>query len=237
MASSAMDLSEDKGPLILRSIYPCAAAATLAVIARFTSRKLMRVPWALDDYAVLVCLLLTWAVVVSLHFCKTRPTTTPPKRIKSPTHAFYTGVIYGGGRHIQSIPPADQVRFLKSIYALNEIYISTTPSIKVAALLMYRRIFITPTFWKVIYIFLALVGLWWFAETVAAVFLCVPVQGWWDRAVAVRCMSLRDFDLAFAVINIVFDFCVLLLPVNMLWRLQITNVQKVALTFVFMLGG
>ncbi|KAL8639581.1 MAG: hypothetical protein Q9228_003391, partial [Teloschistes exilis] len=215
MASSAMDLSEDKGPLILRSIYPCAAAATLAVIARFTSRKLMRVPWALDDYAVLVCLLLTWAVVVSLHFC----------------------VIYGGGRHIQSIPPADQVRFLKSIYALNEIYISTTPSIKVAALLMYRRIFITPTFWKVIYIFLALVGLWWFAETVAAVFLCVPVQGWWDRAVAVRCMSLRDFDLAFAVINIVFDFCVLLLPVNMLWRLQITNVQKVALTFVFMLGG
>lgn len=67
--------------------------------------------------------------------------------------------------------------------------------------------------------------------------LCVPVQGWWDRSVAVRCMSLRDFDLAFAVINIIFDFSILLLPVNMLWRLQITNVQKVALTFVFMLGG
>lgn len=56
MASPAVNLSADKGPLVLRSIYPCAAAATLAVVARFTSRKLMRVQWAVDDYAVLVCL-------------------------------------------------------------------------------------------------------------------------------------------------------------------------------------
>ncbi|KAI4126954.1 MAG: hypothetical protein LQ338_003476 [Usnochroma carphineum] len=215
MASPAVNLSADKGPLVLRSIYPCAAAATLAVVARFTSRKLMRVQWAVDDYAVLVCLVLTWGVTVSLHFC----------------------VIYGGGKHIKAISAPDQVRFLKSIYALNEIYISTTPSIKVAALLMYRRIFTTPRFWTVVYIFLALVGAWWFAETVAAIFLCMPINGWWDRPVAIKCMSLRSFDLAFAVINITFDFFILLLPVNMLWRLQINNAQKVALTFIFMLGG
>ena len=56
MASAAVDLSADKGPLILRSIYPCGAVATLAVVARFASRKLMRVKWCLDDYAVLICL-------------------------------------------------------------------------------------------------------------------------------------------------------------------------------------
>ena len=55
-ASPSVDLSEDKGPLILRSIYPLVAVATLAVVARFTSRKLMKVQWALDDYATLVCL-------------------------------------------------------------------------------------------------------------------------------------------------------------------------------------
>ena len=50
-------------------------------------------------------------------------------------------------------------------------------------------------------------------------------------------MSLRTFDLSFAIINITFDFFILLLPVNMVWRLQITNTQRVLLTFVFLLGG
>ena len=148
-----------------------------------------------------------------------------------------TGVIYGGGTHLETISQPDQVRFLKSIYALNEIYISTTPAIKVAALLMYRRVFITPQFWKVTHALMALVAAWWLAETIAAIFLCIPVDRWWNRTPDAKCMSLRDFDLAFAIINITFDFVILLLPVNMVWRLQINNIQKAALTFVFLLGG
>ncbi|KAL8973614.1 MAG: hypothetical protein Q9197_002140 [Variospora fuerteventurae] len=215
MASPPGNLSEHRGPLVIEAIYPCGAIATLAVVARFTSRKLKHVPWASDDYMVLVCLVLTWAVIASLHFC----------------------VIYGGGRHIETVSPSDQVKFLKSIYALNEIYISATPAIKVAALLMYRRIFTTPKFWKVTHAMMALVVAWWLAETIAAVFLCVPVNAWWDHTPGAKCMSLRSFDLAFAIINIVFDFVILLLPVNMVWRLRINNAQKVALTFVFLLGG
>ncbi|KAL8925928.1 MAG: hypothetical protein Q9208_003241 [Pyrenodesmia sp. 3 TL-2023] len=215
MASGPGNRSEDKGPLVIKAIYPCAAVATLAVVARFTSRKLKRVAWASDDYMVLASLFLTWAVIVSLHFC----------------------VIYGGGRHVETISPPDLVKFLKSIYALNEIYISATPAIKVAALLMYRRIFTTPMFWKVANTIIGLVVAWWLAETIAAVFLCVPVNAWWDHTPGAKCMSLRSFDLAFAVINIAFDFVILLLPVNMVWRLRINNVQKAALTFVFLLGG
>ncbi|KAG8529647.1 uncharacterized protein KY384_005128 [Bacidia gigantensis] len=216
MASPGVDLTADKGPLTLRSIYPCAAVATLAVVARFTSRKLKKVQWALDDYAVLFCLILTWGVIASLHFC----------------------VLYGGGKHIDTLSPHDLFRFLKSIYALNEIYIATTPSIKIAALLMYRRIFITQKFQLVVNIMIGLVFTWWLAEAIAAIWLCVPINGWWDKTITdAKCMSLRSFDLAFALINITFDFFILLLPVNMVWRLQITNFQKGALTLVFLLGG
>ena len=96
MSSPGANLAEDKGPLTIRSIYPCAAVATIALVARFTSRKLMRVQWSQDDYAVLICLvhlprllsssprpqcsltrqkLLTWGTVISIHFCE--PPTTP----------------------------------------------------------------------------------------------------------------------------------------------------------------
>lgn len=56
MASPPGNLSEDRGPLVIEAIYPCGAIATLAVVARFTSRKLKHVPWASDDYMVLVTL-------------------------------------------------------------------------------------------------------------------------------------------------------------------------------------
>ena len=138
---------------------------------------------------------------------------------------------------METLSNTELVSFLKSIYALNEIYIATTPSIKVAALLMYRRIFITPRFRSLVHIILTLVAAWWLAEALAAVWLCIPVNGWWDRNVKAKCMVLRSFDLAFAIINITFDFVILLLPVSMVWRLQITNVQRVALTAVFLLGG
>ena len=138
---------------------------------------------------------------------------------------------------METISPSDLVAFLKSVYALNEIYIATTPAIKIAALLMYRRIFITEKFRLVVHIIIGLVTAWWFAETIAAVFLCVPVNGWWNKTIDAKCMSLRSFDLAFAIINITFDFFILLLPVNMVWRLQITSIQKVAVSMVFLLGG
>jgi len=149
-----------------------------------------------------------------------------------------TAVNYGGGTHIETLSEPQLVHFLKSIYALNEIYISTTPSIKVAALLMYRRIFSTPRFQGVVHILLGLVGAWWLAETLAAVFLCIPVNAWWNKTISgAKCMQLRDFDLGFAIVNITFDFVILLLPVTMVWRLQMTTVQRVALTLVFLLGG
>ena len=86
-------------------------------------------------------------------------------------------------------------------------------------------------------IFLAVVTSWWLSEAIAAVFMCIPINGFWDKTVDAQCMSLRSFDLSFAIINICLDFSILFLPVNMVWRLQIRNVHRIALTFVFLLGG
>ena len=81
------------------------------------------------------------------------------------------------------------------------------------------------------------VFIWWLGEALAAVFLCIPVNGFWDTAITAKCMSLRNFDVAYAVINITFDVVILCLPVRMVWRLNIQQAQKIALTFVFLLGG
>ena len=147
------------------------------------------------------------------------------------------GVHYGVGRHIGVLDKPGVVRFLKSIYAINLVYIATPAAIKIAALLMYKRIFFTRRFKTVANVFIALIVAWWIAETVAGVFLCRPVAGWWDKSIDAHCFVLRNFDIGYAVVNITVDVVILTLPVRTVWRLKIKLVQKIALTFVFLIGG
>ena len=52
LTSRAENLQEDRGPEIVKVAYPLAFLATLAVVARFFSRKIMKQVWELDDYAI-----------------------------------------------------------------------------------------------------------------------------------------------------------------------------------------
>ena len=58
------DLSQNRGPEVLAVIYPVTGLATFAVIARFYSRKITRMGWKVDDYAIAFCL------VRQVRFCR-----------------------------------------------------------------------------------------------------------------------------------------------------------------------
>ena len=147
------------------------------------------------------------------------------------------GVHYGAGKHIQTLSEPETVRFQKSVYAINEIYIATPASIKIAALLMYKRIFHVTKFKAAANRFIALICAWWIAETVAAVFLCWPIAGFWNKTLNAKCVSLRNFDIAYAVVNITVNVTILVLPLRTVWRLKIRLVQKIVLSFVFLIGA
>lgn len=78
---------------------------------------------------------------------------------------------------------------------------------------------------------------WWIVVILIQIFSCNPVNGFWDTSVPSTCVNAAHFYIAVAVPNIITDVIMLCLPLQMVWRLQTSLIQKIALSFTFMTGG
>lgn len=68
------------------------------------------------------------------------------------------------------------------------------------------------------------------------IFQCSPVRKAWDPLIAGHCVSTYKFYLAVAVIITLLDIMILLLPLPMLWNLQLKPFQKVLMVGLFVCG-
>lgn len=68
-------------------------------------------------------------------------------------------------------------------------------------------------------------------------YLCQPVQKFWDSAVEGVCFSGYAAFLAPSVLNSVTDVVILLLPIWLLWPLRVRMGQKIAVALALMPGG
>jgi hypothetical protein len=62
------------------------------------------------------------------------------------------------------------------------------------------------------------------------------LEGFWDVTIPHRCIDQIKFELIAAILNIVTDFVIMVLPLPTIWSLQLPKRQKWALSGVFMLG-
>ena len=154
----------------------------------------------------------------------------------APTYMKHVVAIYGIGQHVNELTPTEISNFLKALYCGNFAYVGTGPSFKIAALLMYRRVFTTPKFQQVTMVLCWLCFAWYMAETLGSVFVCIPPRAFWDPTVKGKCVSTRNFDLQYAVINICLDAIIIALPIKMIAKLQLSLYKKVALSGVFLVG-
>lgn len=70
----------------------------------------------------------------------------------------------------------------------------------------------------------------------AAIFGCQPISYFWNTDQPGRCMDEYLFFKVNGALNLVLDIVVLLLPLPMLWRLQMHSKKKIALSLIFSLG-
>lgn len=70
-----------------------------------------------------------------------------------------------------------------------------------------------------------------------AIWQCRPIRAFWDRDIEHVCISNHVAWLSYALINIITDFIILLLPVQQVLRLQLKIRDKVAVIMIFLLGG
>lgn len=109
--------------------------------------------------------------------------------------------------------------------------------IKLSALCLFARIFRqSPTFRRVLWGFGFAVTGWFVCTAVIPWFNCTPVRKTIEPFIPGTCFDRMGWFLASAFINAFWDFSILVLPMPVIWSLQMTLRKKISVTFVFVLG-
>ena len=111
---------------------------------------------------------------------------------------------------------------------------------KLAILFLYTRVFTTrnPTFTSISFLIGFIVVGVCIANTFGTIFQCRPVSYVWDKSVpGGTCVDFVAFERYSAIPNVITGFIMLVMPIPLIWRLNVSNAAKVALTATFLHGA
>ncbi|KXH34426.1 hypothetical protein CSIM01_00337 [Colletotrichum simmondsii] len=154
------------------------------------------------------------------------------------------GGAYGAGNHVWSFTPQDLTQVFKILYAYTFIYGTACAATKISILLFYQRIFLLSTAssssFKVSlvagYILSVAYPIIIWATMANA---CRPLSFYWNQFVGEqgKCIDINTFYLALAIINMVNDVIVLLIPIPQILNLQMSGRKKAAVCSIMLLGS
>lgn len=105
-------------------------------------------------------------------------------------------------------------------------------------LLLYNRVFKSNrTFYVAVRIVGMLNVLWYVGCTMALCLHCIPPRKFWNPLIKGQCINPIGFVLAGAILDALLDFAVMILPISVLRRLQMSLQHKIRLAIIFVLGG
>lgn len=114
------------------------------------------------------------------------------------------------------------------------VYSVTITAIKISVLLFYFRIFgVRPDVRIAIYAIGALVVIWGIVAFFLSIFQCTARARTIPGA---HCMSTFKFFLGTAIPNTLLDISLLVLPLRVLWTLQLSTQKRIALSTIFSVG-
>ena len=127
------------------------------------------------------------------------------------------------------------------IYAANVNKPFGISVIQIAMLLFYLRLFGSHRcFRRVLYSTAALVTSWFIGKTVVAIFRCSPVSAAFDPDPLhqeAHCFHKKAYLIPTALLDVLLDIWALILPLPMIWKLQLSQRQKSGLSGIFLLGA
>lgn len=91
-------------------------------------------------------------------------------------------------------------------------------------------------FWWASHSILWLNTLFYAATMITMNLACIPFARIYDKAVSGRCIDTGGLELSTAVINLVVDVLTMLLPQRTIWGLQMSQRNKIGISFVFGVG-
>lgn len=139
------------------------------------------------------------------------------------------------------IASADRAASSKVQWAFEFVYSITITTVKLSVLLFYHRMFpksaTTLKFRVGLYSLAAVSIVLGLGTFIGCVFECDLTTLYWDRTSYGLCIDMKAFLLSTAILNLFTDVSILILPISVVWKLQIKKSQKVAISGIFLLGG
>ncbi|KAH9867613.1 hypothetical protein IAQ61_008207 [Plenodomus lingam] len=142
----------------------------------------------------------------------------------------------GMGRHINVVPPHNQMIVRKGDYIFSHLYDFALVSVKLGILAFYYRVFVHPVFRRIVLALAALVLAWGIGITVTLCLACRPLPAYWDISIPGECLKMVTFTYFTNIFNLITDVFIFLLPVPMIWHLQLQTKKKLMLSLIFCLG-
>ncbi|MCJ1401369.1 hypothetical protein MMC11_004581 [Xylographa trunciseda] len=189
--------------------------AIIAVILRICSRRIQRIALVLNDFAILAALLFTtglFAIVV-------------------------LSVAWAGeGQAFNDVPPQDRGRIFMTFVIETPVWGAANTLVKISILHLYVTIFPNPAFRKICYALMAISTAYFVSILLETFLLCMPFVYNWDKTIEGTCGNQTLALLMIGAANLIIDAILVLLPLPLLWRLQLPIWKKLGLLVMFSLG-
>ncbi|CAF9908254.1 MAG: hypothetical protein ALECFALPRED_004362 [Alectoria fallacina] len=191
--------------------------ASVAVILRFWARRTQKMSLELNDHLIVLGLLCALGEsAVNIYGC-------------------HFGLI----KDMSQEDISKAIIFsLKSQFMCPIIWVASVTFIRASILFLYIRIFPTRLFRIICYLVLV-INLCFFVGTVLAdCLICQPVSYRWDRTIggSGHCGDQKSLDLFISIFNLFLDVTAVLLPMPVLWGLNMALGKKVMLSGMFGMG-
>lgn len=146
---------------------------------------------------------------------------------------------YGLGLPIKSRPTANLIPYTRVNFAGRPIYQIGISFFKIALLISYLRLLKgtdQKTYRMVVFATIVLVFLGHLGCALSLIFACNPVDKSWNPLKAGTCLAPGPSFTAYAVVTIVSDIVVAILPLPVLLKLNVRLGKKLGLIAIFLLG-
>lgn len=119
-------------------------------------------------------------------------------------------------------------------------YAGSVMTLKMAILLQWVKIFaphgISKYFSRICYLLVVINALFYPTYILALAFSCRPLARVWNITLAGHCFDTAAMDVSTATCSLLSDIIILLLPQNVIWRLQMTRQRKIGISIIFGTG-
>ncbi|KAF4978535.1 hypothetical protein FZEAL_5107 [Fusarium zealandicum] len=206
--------SETRAPVMIAVAIVLMSLSSLMVGLRLWCRKIAN-SFGLDDLAAVMTL-------ISILGCGS---------------AMIAMTKYGLGRHEWTLSTDAFVLYQRCFWVSVLFYMMALFWAKMAFLLNYYRIMSVSNMRNVVLGSIVLVGLWGGSQFIMRFVQCIPLKAVWDPRVEAKCIP-NETALWYinGVINIVSDIAILVLPLPVVWKLNLPRGQKLILSGIFGLG-